>query len=344
MERIAFLLPGSGQPVFWRVILHCAGILTAVLALAATRLWRKKPLFGVLLLSVCAAAASVYASRIIHWYCCCEDYESFSAAVNDLGNGGFSMIGVFAGVILVFSLGRLLHIIRDLPDVLDDIALSAGLGIGVGRMGELFSAADRGKLVIENASLHHIPLSAPVIDSFSGQTEWRFATFAFQSLFGVFLSILLIARIIRLRPRPDEGSDGMRSGGGFLLFLCLYCLSQILLESTRYDALFLRSNGFVSLEQILCCAVLTGMLTALSVRGIRAGGMRRIYPLSGILFLVGFGVAGFMEYYVQRHGDAFMLSYGMMALGLAAVFCSLRLITPGRGAAGQKGPKKEEDI
>ena len=127
----------------------------------------------------------------------------------------------------------------------------------------------------------------------------------------------------------------MRSGNGFPMFLCVYCLSQILLDSTRYDALFLRSNGFVSLEQILCCTVLTVLLVILSVRSIRVGGMRWIYPLSWILFLVGFGLVGYMEYYVQRHGETFALSYSLMALGLAVVFCSLHWIgRPARKNAG----------
>ena len=355
MEQIAFLLPGSGQPVFWREIILCAGILTAVLALITIRMWRKKPVFGVLLLSVCAAAASVYAGRIIHWYCCYEDYESFSAAVSDLGTGGFSLIGAFAGVLLVFGLGRLLHIIRDLPDVLDDIALSAGLGIGVGRMGEFFSAADRGKLIVENASLHCIPISAPVVDTISGQTEWRFATFAFQSLMGFYLFSLLVARIIWFRSGPEERRNRMRGGNGFLLFLCGYCLSQILLDSTRYDALFLRSNAFVSLEQILCLTTAVFLMVLYSVRSVKEKG--RTLPgcaVLWLLFLGGFGLVGYMEYYVQRHGDLFLYSYGLMALGLTAVFFSLQCMNaaPGKkktdppapdSASGPAGPDEEGD-
>ena len=334
MEQIAFLLPGSGRPVFWREIILCAGVLTAVLALTAIRMWRKKPVFGPALLSVCAAAASVYAGRIIHWYCCFEDYESFAAAVTDLENGGFSLIGAFVGVILVFSLGRLLRIIRDLPDVFDDVALSAGLGIGVGRMGEFFSAANRGKLVIENVSLHCMPLAAPVVDTVSGQTEWRFATFAFQSLVGFYLFFLLIARIIWFRSGPEQRKERMRGGGGFLLFLCVYCLSQILLDSTRYDALFLRSNAFVSLEQILCLTTEVFLMVLYTVRAVKEKGRTALtcVPL-WLLFLGGFGLVGYMEYYVQRHGDLFFYSYGLMALGLAAVFFSMQcmnVIGPGK--------------
>ena len=325
MEQIAFLLPGSGQPVFWREIIRCAGILTAVLTLLAIRLWRKKPAVGVFLLSVCAAAASVYAARIVHWYCCFEDYGSFSAAVTDLANGGYSLIGAFVGVVLVFSLGRLLCIVRDLPDVFDDIALSAGLGIGVGRMGEFFSAADRGKLVIENAALHYIPLSAPVVDTVTGQTEWRFATFAFQSLVGFYLFTLLIARIIWFRSGPDERRGRMRGGNGALLFLGAYCLSQILLDSTRYDALFLRSNAFVSLEQILCLTTSVFLMALYCVRAVKEKGRSLLTCLPlWLLFLGGFGLAGYMEYYVQRHGDLFFYSYGLMILGLSAVFLSMQ--------------------
>ena len=114
-------------------------------------------------------------------------------------------------------------------------------------------------------------------------------------------------------------------GRGFLLFLTLYCEGQILLDSTRYDALFLRSNGFVSLEQILCCAVLTAILIVGCARVLRAGGARWRIPLGWAVYLGGFGLVGYMEYYVQRHGGAYAFSYSLMAAGLALVFVGLRI-------------------
>ena len=130
--------------------------------------------------------------------------------------------------------------------------------------------------------------------------------------------------MMRLSRRENELRE-REKGGGFLLFVTLYCEGQILFDSTRYDALFLRSNGFVSMEQILSLTALTAVMILLTVRCVRAGAARGSVLAYWALFLGGFGLAGFMEYYVQRHGGAFLFSYGLMTVGLAAVFAATRL-------------------
>ena len=327
MEKIAFLLPETGQPVYWRAILLVMGVLCAVFSLLAARLWQKRSVLPVLFLTPFAAAAAVYCGRLVHWYCCFEDYESLAAAMRRLDQGEFSLIGCIAAVLAVFLLARAVRLIRDLPALLDDAAFAACLGIGVGRMAELFSVADHGKLLITEAALQRLPVAAPVINTVSDQVEWRFATFAFQSLAAAAIwLILLAAALVR---RRNKGA-GERSGTSFGLFLTLYSLSQILLDSTRYDALFLRSNGFVSMEQIVCLVTMVVVMTVYTVRCVKAHRRPWRWILCWLVFLGGFGLVGYMEYFIQRHGDRFLFSYGLMSLGLLIVFLAMRVMAHAR--------------
>jgi len=49
---------------------------------------------------------------------------------------------------------------------------------------------------------------------------------------------------------------GLRHGHVAMLFMVFYSSMEFVLDSTRYDSSFLRSNGFVSLVQILCAVFL----------------------------------------------------------------------------------------
>ena len=314
METTAFTW--GTLPVSWRTLLIGLGALSFILMLTALRLAQGRRLLPVLAAFPFAAAAALCLGRIIHWYCQSEDYASFGAAMTDLGSGGVSLIGAIAAALLAAAVLRLLGAEKDTRALLDDTAAAGALGIAAGRLGERFGSADRGKILIETESLQRLPFAAPLIHPVSGAEEWRFATFCAQSLWALFLFLVLMVRLAALSRKAPDLRD-RKKGNAFLLFLTLYCEGQILLDSTRYDALFLRSNGFVSMEQILCLTVLTILLAAQSVRGIRAGGMRVRYLLSWVLYLAGFGLVGYMEYYVQRHGDQYVFAYSLMGAGLA---------------------------
>ncbi len=318
MERIAFLLAGTGRPVFWRDIILCMGVAAAVFLLLALRLADRQPVFPALLLIPAAGAASLYAGRALHWYCCPESYGSFRAAVGDLAAGGLSLIGVIAGTLAVCLLFRAVRLIRDLPALLDELAAAGSLGIAAGRMCELFGDGDRGKMIFSRAALHRLPFAAAAVNPVSGEAEWRFASFCFQSMAAGAIFLLLMLRRLRRAARREEDP-----GGDFWLFLALYSLSEILLDSTRYDALFLRSNGFVSLEQIAGLAAAVLMMAAFSVPVLRRGGAGRLCGACWTLFAGGFGLVGYMEYYVQRHGEAYVFAYSLMAAGLLSAFIGL---------------------
>jgi prolipoprotein diacylglyceryltransferase len=320
MERIAFLWQGTGRPVYWDTIFLLLGALTALLFLIVFRALGGAKLWPLLPAVPLAAAAAVYAARLVHWYCCTEDYPGLAAALSDLETGSFSLAGALMGGTAAIALLGLIRLISDLPAFLDDAAAAASAGIAAGRLGGLFSLSDHGKMIFEDAAEQALPVASPVYDAVSGTYEWRFATFCFQSIWAgaIFLILVLVLACRR------AGKGRARPGSAFTLFLTLYCLGQILLDSTRYDALFLRSNGFVSMEQILCCAVLLTILAAAGRRAAKDGGFSAVHAGSLLLFLAGLGLAGYMEYYVQRHGGAYVKAYSLMAAGLTLTFAAMR--------------------
>jgi hypothetical protein len=109
------------------------------------------------------------------------------------------------------------------------------------------------------------------------------------------------------------------NGDVALIFLLAYGASQIICDSTRYDSLFLRSNGFISVVQILGLVALLVPLLVFAVRMVKNNGLKW-YQFVIWAFIAGLmGLAGYMEYYVQRHGNEAAFAYSAMGASLAAI-------------------------
>ena len=331
VEKIAFLLKGTGQPVYWRTVFLFLGALVFFFVLIGLRALRRGRLLRALLAAPLLGAGALYAARLLHWYCRTEDYAGISAALGDLRTGGFSLAGAFMGALAAAAVLALIKLIDDLPAFLDDAAAAAAAGVAVGRLGDMYGLIDHGRILVEDAARQTLPWASPVYNAVSGAYEWRFATFCFQSIWAAVILLAVIA--VLLRRKKSAVPDGTAAE----LFLMLYCLGQILFDSTRYDALFLRSNGFVSMEQIVCCAALLAVLIARSRRGMRVRGFSPRFPLSWLGFLAGMGLTGYMEYYVQRHGGEYVFAYNLMAAGLTIVLLSL-LFVPAAKTEKSKRP------
>ena len=99
----------------------------------------------------------------------------------------------------------------------------------------------------------------------------------------------------------------------------------MVLDSTRYDSLFFRSNGFVSVVQVLGALGLGVSICCFSRRMVKAMGFRWWQVLLWILIAAGIGCAGFMEYYVQRRGNEAVFAYSVMS-GCLVVVIALTLL------------------
>lgn len=313
MEKIALIT--GGAYLYWSSIILALAVLAAICSFAALYLYKGGSGFALFVTIPVAAVLSLLLSRLIHWYCRTDAYESLAAALGNHSWGGYALMGVFAACMLTACVLRLLRIEKNLPRALDCMALAGGVGIAAGRFASVFNTADRGMLLPENVGF---PFASSVSNAVSGMVENRLATFMLQSMVTALITVALLAFLLwhELRKKPA------RDGDICLLFLNAYGASQVILDSTRYDSLFLRSNGFVSIVQILGAVAMAVAVVIFSVRMVKNGGLKKYHFAIWTALLALLGGAGYMEYYVQRHGDQAAFAYSIMGtclVGFVAV-------------------------
>lgn len=311
MEQIAFI---SGNSVFyWNSVVLALAAGAASCIFLAFYLPGGRP--GAAAAAVPGALVlSLFFGRLLHWYFRPDSYPGFWSAITDYTSGGYALMGCFVGCTAAAGLVRLLRLEPFAPAMLDAMSLGGCAGIAVGRLACFFSAADRGQLMPFTA----LPLAYPVNNVVTGAPEYRLATFVLQAMAAALIFAALAVFFLLGKKR--------RTGDVTLLFLLLYGLTQAVLDSTRYDSLYLRSNGFVSAVQLLSAAALVGVSALFSARMVKGRGMRRRYVPLWIGMLALLGGAGYMEYFVQRHGDRALFSYAIMTACLG-IFTALSLLT-----------------
>ena len=325
MNKIAFIIGETF--LYWNSIFLALGVLAAVCLFLAFYLGRSGNGIGAFLTVPITIVFSLVLSRLVHWYCKADSYASLESALTDYTSGTYALCGVFAGAFLTACALRLMRAVRNLPQLLDTIALAGVVGIGVGRFGCLFTSADRGDIVSDSWTF---PFTWPVPNAVTGAPENRIAVFMIQA---AVCGVIFIALLLYWLVNRQKGRDGDTC----LLFLLFYGASQAVLDSMRYDALYLRSNGFVSLVQILGALGVVLAVIVFSVRMVRSRGWRWWYL--GLWFLIAglLGGAGYMEYHVQRHGDQALFAYTVMSGCLFAVTVLGAVIL---GLAGKKAKKR----
>lgn len=301
MDKLLFVW--NGQFFYWNAFLIAAAAAGGLCCLISLYL-RIDGFSGALAAFIPAAMwLSVILSRLIHWYCLPNQYESVYAAMTQLDRGNYALLGCFAGCILTALLLRAVGIIPQLLPFLDCLSVAGCGSIAVGRLAFLYSPLDKGPIV----SIQKFPFSVPVLNAVSGAAEYRFASFLFQAVFvGMLFAALLVS--FRRAVRKGRGTPGDIT----LLFLLVYGAIEIILDSTRYDSLYFRSNGFVSVVQVLGAVSIVACAVIYSIRGIRNTGMKIGYIPMWVLLLAAAGGAGYMEYYVQRHGREALFAYSVM--------------------------------
>ena len=322
MDRIAYIIGETF--LYWNSIILTLAVAAAVCVFLFLYLREKNNGVSAALLICGCLVSSIVCARAVHWYFCANAYDSFRAAMTNYTGGGYALMGVFAGCALTAALLRLLGFLRNLPFAFDCLALAGGAGIALGRLACLFTSADRGPVV---EKLRLFPIVYPVTNAVTGVTEWRFATFMIQSIVTglIFLGLL----IFHLNGQKGRNRK-VRDGDTACLFLCFYGASQVVLDSTRYDSLFMRSNGFISMVQILGAAALILTFIFFSVRMVKARGFRWWFIPIWLAYAGCTGGAGYMEYWVQRHGDQAVFSYSVMSaclVGLTILTCLVRYLT-----------------
>ena len=316
MEQIACIV--GNVYIYWSSIIRILAAAAAVFAFLSLYLKKGGRLFAAAGYIPTAVVLSLMLARISHWYFRPDAYETPEAAWNLLLPGGFALMGVFAGCFLAAVLLRITRMTRNLPELLDCVCLAGGLGIAVGRLASWFNASDRGMVVPENLGF---PWVDSLINPVSGVTEYRLATFLLQSI-----AVGLLFLILGIWYRAGEKQQNRRDGDAALIFLLCYGASQVLLDSTRYDSLSFRSNGFVSVVQVCGLLALLIAICVYSVRLIKKHKFKPRYLMIWLAQAALLGCAGYMEYYVQRHGNEAVFAYSVMSTSLMIVILLTLLI------------------
>ncbi len=310
MERIAFI--SNDNFIYWSFIVLALAAVAAAAIYAVFYLNKSRNFLATGLSVLLSAVLSLPMARLVHWYCQYIQYPSFREAMTDYTFGGYALLGVFAACLLTAGLLRLVRVSSNLPQMLDCMAIGGGVGIGIGRLAAMFNSSDRGMIVSESVQF---PYAFPTTNPVSGAQENRFATFMLQStLVAVIVAGLLIFMLVQ-KLRKKKIADGEI----FLIFLLAYGASQALCDSTRYDKMFFRSNGFVGMVQIMGLLGMLIPIVLFSVRMVKGRGLKgwQFGIWTGILGLLG--LAGYMEYFVQRNGHRAALAYSVMGACLAGV-------------------------
>lgn len=308
MAQIAYIYDG-GMILWPSIILSLAAMGTVVLFLGLY-LRTHGNIFGGFLTVPLAVILSLLGARMVHWYCFPGYYPGLEGALRDLTAGGFALVGVFGGCLLAAAITRLLFLHRNLPAMLDCMCVAGAAGIAVGRLASLFDSSDRGQILAE---VHALPWAYPIVNAVSGATEYRLATFLLQAMAcGCIFLVLLVFHLTGKKPARKDGDTA-------LLFALLYSASQVVLDSTRYDSIYFRSNGFVSIVQVVAALALGMVIVVFSVRMVRNRGFRWWYLVLWAILGALIGGAGYMEYHVQRHGQEALFAYSIMSGCLAAV-------------------------
>ena len=307
MNRIAYIY--GETLIYWSSIILTLATVSAIFLFVAFCLYKFKSGVAAAVAVPLSIVLSLVFARMLHWYCRADSYLSFGAAMTDYFSGGYALLGVFAGCALAAVIVRALKLTDNLPGLLDCMSLAGCCGIAVGRLACFFNSQDRGQII---ASVQGLPWVYPVINTVSGTQEFRLATFVIQAMVTavIFLVLMLLTRVPGKRRKEGDLT---------LIFLLLYGASQVVLDSTRYDSLFFRSNGFVSIVQVFSALALGMVCVLFSVRLVKRHGFERRYAALWLEFVALVGLGGYMEYHVQRHGDQAAFAYSCMSGALVGV-------------------------
>lgn len=313
MDRIALIIGNTF--LYWNSVLLTLGVATAICFFLAFYHTRADSSGASAAVAVpMSMVLGIVLARLAHWYFQPDSYAGFAAAMTDYTVGGYALMGGFAGCLLTAAFLRLVRLERNLPHLLDAMSLGGCAGIAVGRLACLFSSADRGQVL---TGIQELPWAYPVTNVVTGALEYRLATFMIQAMaVGVIFGILILFYCLAKH----------RDGETTLVFLLLYGMSQAVLDSTRYDSLFMRSNGFIGVAQLLGAVCVVFVCVMFGIRMVKARGLYVWNLVVWFAMLALMGGAGYMEYYVQRHGDLGVFCYSIMTACLSGIVV-LALIT-----------------
>jgi len=313
----------------------------AVMACFFISLWlyykSRKKILPMILFQIVALIAASLLGRVIYWYCHTELYSEIYMLWTDTDMGHFFMFGIVAGVYLAAFAMKLSGLVKDRYELLDAVSPGLIFAMAFFRFSGMFSGACFGKYNISNKIFQRLPFAF----SADGRS-WNVAAFSLSFLWLLAVSVILLYRSLRRTGksgRKKQNDPKQNSGEIFRLFLILFSLSEIVIDSLRYDASHFffpgklladlnKGTGFMGLSQLVSAFVLLFIMIGYTVRikknkGAEKKSSSRAVTVAWILFLTGTAVAGVCEYLVQRNSSRFVMLYAIMLVGITVMGVAL---------------------
>jgi len=311
--------------IYWSSIMIIAGLMAGIVLALAFYVPKHKYVYSFFIYCPLAILLSVFFSRLLHWYCNVEQYESLEKALSDYYSGGFLMPGVLIGTYLAALVLQLFRVIKSRYDILDSAAPGLSFIIGIISFSDIYSGLCRGKMMVVNPVFQELPFAVADMDA-QGQIQYRFAVFFIRFILMMVITCILTFMLIREK-RSAYHEKISNKGHGFRWFLALYGMTEIVMDSMRNDAAHLYFPGealaslnkgasFMGVSQILgaLCCVYVCVYYLISMR--RAYGHTLKSVLLGLLFLSGIIIGGVSEYLVQRYSGMYKVYYTSQICGV----------------------------
>lgn len=307
IESTAFIIGSFEIP--WAAIIIATAVLVWFTLSCALYKGGKSKAGTIWVMLPFAVFFSALFARIIYWYSHQPQFDGLLDALKSKDTYAYSLLGILPGIVLAALLIRGLKLNRNLPFLLDSISPATVAAVSILYLICLFHPSCRGKMIIEIPALQRLPVAYLNYNT-QGEPEYRLATF-----FLGFLVMLLLAvvSVIYLESHRKE------KGATACFTLLFYSAAQFVLESTRYDAGYFPTNGFVSIIQIFSAVCIFGVMVLHTVIRARKKAWKKPYILLWIGLLASMGATGFLEYYVQRHGDMAYFLHPLMCLSCFAM-------------------------
>ena len=304
--------------IYWSAIIISLGLLASLCMGLALQSTNKERLSAMLLFVPLTVLLSVPLCRAVHWYAHIEQYSSFMSALTDYSNGSYVLSAALLGAFIAALMVKTLGLTSSAAKLLDAFAPGAALAVAFIRLSSLFNNACRSKIIFQTPALQQLPMASGITTS-AGNVEYRLATFFLHFMLMLIICFMLLRFFGRHRRQIKK--HGRADGDTARMFLLFYSVSEVVMDSTRYDSSFLHSNGFVSIVQIAAGLCILGLLVYYSIHSIKANGMRFYHWLAWVGWLLCLGGVGASEYLVQRYGTWYMYCYPAMS-----VFCIMMAV------------------
>lgn len=311
MNNIALLM--GDTVIYWNDLIVLLGIIAGGLFVFALRPFTRVKKKALLLWYIPAFFLSLLFARLLYYYCNPEQISTFFGdSSRGLFDNHFNVMGVIGGTVLAAVIIRRFQLVKHTANLLDTTFPGVILAIAVIRLNYLFTDGFHSILSVSGPFWQRFPFAVRTTDA-AGNPSFVFAPFFIS--FVVLLAVVLVLTLVVRKHLKHPGDL-------FRLTLALFALSEIVLESTRYDSpkvhflllSFLNEYvGFISFSMFVCGICLLVLFLLYYFRTLRKE-ERPGHRIHLIVFFAGFICFGVIEYLLQRYTTSAVLFHWLQAL------------------------------